>query len=191
MSRHYLLGMAAISAALCAVAACGDGASAHQGCNTSVVIADSMTLRRLAACAPAGAQLSLARDVNFGTVALTGASVRGLVIQSVDPMRPARFTGLTIRNGSGITLRNLAFSGAGGNGQKAMLSVTGGSGIRLEQLRFTGDTATFRPELETAVSIRNARAVTLTSPAARSILPTITSCPARIPAAVSHFVLAH
>lgn len=162
MSGRYLAGLAAASSVLIAVTACGDGASAHQACNTSAVISDSATLRRLAACAPAGAKLLLARDVNFGTFALSGASGRGLVVQSLDSLRPARFTGMIIRNGSGLTLRNIAFAGAGGNGQKAMLSIFGGSGIRLEQLRFIGDTATFRPELETAVSIRNARNVTLT-----------------------------
>lgn len=155
--RHF--GSLAIGAAMIIVAACGDGASAHQGCNTGIVISDGPTLRRLAACASAGTNLSLARDAYFGTVVLTG---RGVVIRSVDPQRPARFSGLVLRNGNAVTLRDLAFTGAGGNGQKAMLSVVGGSGIRLEQLRFTGDTASFRPELETAVSVRNAGNVAIT-----------------------------
>lgn len=153
---------------LASVAGSSAGASARRSCEPARPLGDAAALVRTLRCASAGATITLAPDARFGAVALSGSggaagSGGGVTIRSVDRTRPARFQGLTMRNMHGVTLRDVAFEGEGGNGQRAMLSILGGSGLRVEGVTFTGDPVSFRPELEAALTVRKASDVTIAS----------------------------
>lgn len=169
--------------AVATVAGGGQAASPQRGCDTGTAIADEADLRRLLRCAAPGSTILLARDAQFGVVGVNRVTSQPLTIRSLDPLRPARFQGLVVRNSTGITLRDLAFESTGpgngngggkggtgkggtgkggtGKGQRSQLTVTGSSFIRLERLSMAGNPVTFRPDLDAAVLVRNSRNVTI------------------------------
>lgn len=148
---------------LVSVAGSSAGASARGGCETVKPLSDAAALVRTLHCASAGATITLAPDARFGVVTLSSVVARGVTIRSADRTRPARLQGLTLRNMQGLILRDVAFEGVGGNGQRAMLSIQGGSGLRLEGVTLTGDPVSFRPELDAALTVRKASDVTIAS----------------------------
>lgn len=135
------------------------GRASAPGCPAAMLIAEAATLQRAIACAPPQATLRLAPGAALGVLELRGKRASGLVITSADPLRPARFTGLTIRDSAGLSLRNLTVEGPLPNGWLNAVQIRRSSQIDLRNLQLTGPGATARSD--TAVMVQDSDHVTL------------------------------
>lgn len=87
----------------------------------------------------------------------------GIVIESADPANPAVIDGLTIKDSSGITLRNIMFTRVLGiPGQQYLVLIFGSSNISVQNVELIGNGDPAIDKMISALMIRNCRDVEVT-----------------------------
>lgn len=108
------------------------------GCAVPRQIASEVALQRALRCAGPAARLVLAPGTVIGELVIRNRRAGGLAIVSADPARPARFSGISITDSSGITLQSLLLAAPVPAGWRHALQVRRSRQITLVGLTLRG-----------------------------------------------------
>jgi hypothetical protein len=115
------------------------------------VIINAEALENALKCAANGSNLKLA-SANFGSIEIRNLSANDLVMESADPLRPARFTALAIYGSNGFTLRHIRIAGDPPQTKTQGLSVFGATRFKADHIDVIREPSS-RP-FRTAVLVR-------------------------------------